>query len=90
MLRNHNPLVLNWFKAKGQLSSGAVEGLNLKAKLHMRKPVVSRPLNVVGDSVTILIRRFRIWQGDGPWTTGGPFGYQKAQQCTKGHKKTSW
>jgi transposase len=37
MLRNHKPLVLNWFKAKGQLSSGAVEGLNLKAKLTMRK-----------------------------------------------------
>jgi len=37
MLRNHKPLVLNWFKAKGRLSSGAVEGLNLKAKLTMRK-----------------------------------------------------
>ena len=33
MLRNHKPLVLNWFKAKGRLSNGAVEGLNLKAKL---------------------------------------------------------
>lgn len=37
MLRNHKPLVLNWFKAKGRLSSGAVEGFNLKAKLTMRK-----------------------------------------------------
>ena len=37
MLRNHKPMILNWFKAKGQLSSGAVEGLNLKAKLTMRK-----------------------------------------------------
>jgi transposase len=37
MLRSHKPLVLNWFKAKGQLSSGAVEGTNLKAKLTMRK-----------------------------------------------------
>jgi transposase len=37
MLRNHKPLILNWFKAKGQLSSGAVEGMNLKAKLTMRK-----------------------------------------------------
>lgn len=36
-LRNHKPLILNWFKAKGRLSSGAVEGLNLKAKLTMRK-----------------------------------------------------
>ena len=37
MLRKHKPLILNWFKAKGKLSSGAVEGLNLKAKLTMRK-----------------------------------------------------
>lgn len=37
MLRNHKPMILNWFKAKGRLSSGAVEGLNLKAKLTMRK-----------------------------------------------------
>ena len=37
MLRTHKPLILNWFKAKGQLSSGAVEGMNLKAKLTMRK-----------------------------------------------------
>lgn len=37
MLRNHKPMILNWFKAKGRLSSGAVEGMNLKAKLTMRK-----------------------------------------------------
>ena len=37
MLRNHKPLILNWFKAKGQLSCGAVEGMNLKAKRTMRK-----------------------------------------------------
>ena len=37
MLCNHKPLILNWFKAKGQLSCGAVEGLNLKAKLTIRK-----------------------------------------------------
>jgi transposase len=37
MLRSHKPLILNWFKAKGRLSSGTVEGLNLKAKLTMRK-----------------------------------------------------
>ncbi len=44
MLRNHKPLILNWFKAKGQLSSGAVEGLNLKAKLTMRKAYGFRTL----------------------------------------------
>lgn len=36
-IRRHKPLILNWFKAKGRLSSGIVEGLNNKAKLTMRK-----------------------------------------------------
>lgn len=37
MLRNHQDLVLNWFKAHGRISAGAVEGLNNKAKLTSRK-----------------------------------------------------
>jgi len=37
MLRQHRPLLLNWFRARGQLSAGAVEGLNNKAKLTIRK-----------------------------------------------------
>ena len=37
MLRNHQALLLNWFRAKGQLSSGVVEGFNTKAKLTSRK-----------------------------------------------------
>lgn len=37
MLRTHRELLLNWFRAKGQLSSGSVEGLNTKAKLTFRK-----------------------------------------------------
>nr|VFJ61753.1 MAG: Transposase [Candidatus Kentron sp. FW]VFJ61992.1 MAG: Transposase [Candidatus Kentron sp. FW] len=37
MLRRHRPLLLNWFRAKGQFSSGIVEGLNNKAKLTTRK-----------------------------------------------------
>lgn len=36
-LRNHRELLMNWFKAKGMLSSGVVEGFNNKAKLTMRK-----------------------------------------------------
>lgn len=36
-LRRHRPLLLNWFKAKGQFSSGIVEGFNNKAKLTTRK-----------------------------------------------------
>lgn len=37
MLRNHRGLLLNWFRAKGQISSGTVEGFNTKAKLTARK-----------------------------------------------------
>jgi len=37
MLRKHRALLLNWFRAKGQISAGAVEGLNLKVKLTTRK-----------------------------------------------------
>ena len=36
-LRRHRELLLNYFRAKSQISSGAVEGLNNKAKLTMRK-----------------------------------------------------
>ena len=36
-LRNHEDLLMNWFEAHGELSAGAVEGMNLKAKLTMRK-----------------------------------------------------
>jgi transposase len=37
MLRRHRPLLLNWFRARGEISAGAVEGLNNKAKLTTRK-----------------------------------------------------
>lgn len=36
-LRAHEGLILNWFKAKGTISSGVVEGLNYNVKLGMRK-----------------------------------------------------
>jgi transposase len=36
-LRNHEPLLLNWFKAKGEISSGAVEGLNNKIRVVTRR-----------------------------------------------------
>jgi transposase len=36
-IRKHKSLILNYFRAKKQLSSGIVEGLNNKAKLTMRK-----------------------------------------------------
>jgi len=37
MLRRHRELLLNWFRAKKEFSSGVVEGLNNKAKLATRK-----------------------------------------------------
>lgn len=36
-LREHEPLLLHWFRAKGEISAVMVEGLNNKAKLTMRK-----------------------------------------------------
>jgi transposase len=36
-IRSHRPLILNWFRARGLVSSGAVEGLNNKVKLVTRK-----------------------------------------------------
>jgi transposase len=37
MLRRHEELLLNWFRAKGTVSAGVVEGLNYNAKLTMKK-----------------------------------------------------
>jgi transposase len=36
-LRGHRDLILNWFRARGTVSAGTVEGLNNKCKLTMRK-----------------------------------------------------
>lgn len=37
MLRQHRALLLNWFRAKGEISAGIVEGFNNKAKLTTKK-----------------------------------------------------
>jgi transposase len=37
MRRSHEDLLMNWFKAKGQISSGAVEGLNNKIRVVTRR-----------------------------------------------------
>jgi transposase len=47
MLRAHRQLLLNYFKAKKQISSGRVEGLNNKAKLTMRKSYGFRTFRVL-------------------------------------------
>lgn len=36
-LREHRELILNWFRARGEISAGIVEGLNNKLKLTLRK-----------------------------------------------------
>jgi len=37
MLRAHETLLLNWFKAKGEISNGPVEGLNNKIRVVARR-----------------------------------------------------
>lgn len=37
MLRGHRELLLNWFRAKGEISAAAVEGMNNKVKVTTRK-----------------------------------------------------
>ena len=46
-LRNHRSLILNWFRARGTISAGTVEGLNNKAKLTTRKVYGFRTLECV-------------------------------------------
>ena len=47
MLRRHQPLILNWFRAKKRFNSGIVEGLNLKWNLTVRKSFGFRTFNVL-------------------------------------------
>jgi len=37
VLRTHEELLLNWFRAKGEISNGAVEGLNNKIRVVTRR-----------------------------------------------------
>ena len=46
-LRGHEPLILNWFRAKKAFSSGVVEGLNRKVNLTTRKAYGFRSLEVL-------------------------------------------
>jgi len=46
-LRTHRELLLNYFKARKQFSSGVVEGLNNKAKVTMRKSYGFRTFRVL-------------------------------------------
>ena len=71
MLRAHEQLLLNWFRAKGEISAGAVEGLNNKIRvvtqtilrlLHLRNHGTGPPPNAgttsrTGINPQILLRR---------------------------------
>jgi transposase len=46
-LRNHRQLILNWFAARGTISSGVVEGMNNKVKLTTRKAYGFRTFEAV-------------------------------------------
>ncbi len=46
MLRTHRQLILNYFRARKQFSSGVVEGLNNKVKVTMRKSYGFRTFHV--------------------------------------------
>lgn len=45
-IRSHKELILNWFRAKKEFSSGIVEGMNYKIKLTIRKAYGYRTLKV--------------------------------------------
>lgn len=47
MLRSHEALILNWFKARGTISAGVAEGLNNKVKLTTRKAYGFRTFDAV-------------------------------------------
>jgi transposase len=47
MLRAHEELLLNWFRAKGEISSGAVEGLNNKIRVVTRRSYGFRTYNAM-------------------------------------------
>ena len=46
-LRNHQELLMNWFKAKKEYSSGIVEGLNRKVNLVTRKSYGFRSYDIL-------------------------------------------
>ncbi len=50
-LRNHRELILNWFRAKGALSCGTVEGFNNKVKLTTRKSYGFRTYEAIETSL---------------------------------------
>ena len=56
MLRTHEELLLNWFQAKGEISSGAVEGLNNKIRVVTRRSYGFRTYRCDGNSPVSHVR----------------------------------
>ncbi len=44
-IRSHQPLILNYFRAKNVISLGSVEGLNNKLKVTLRSAYGFRPID---------------------------------------------
>ncbi len=55
MMRTHEHLIYNWFKAKGEISSGAVEGLNNKIRVVTRRSYGFRTYNAMETALYITI-----------------------------------
>ena len=47
MLRNHEELLMNWFRARGEISSAAVEGQNNKIRVVTRRSYGFRTYNAM-------------------------------------------
>lgn len=51
MVRKHKPLILNWFKAKGAVSTGVVEGMNNRTKVTVKKSYGFRTFKIMQISL---------------------------------------
>ncbi|MEI6972847.1 MAG: ISL3 family transposase [bacterium] len=54
-LQAHRPLIMNWFRAKGELSSSAVEGLNNKIRVNTRRAYGFRTFHALEVSLYHLL-----------------------------------
>ena len=70
MLRAHRDLILNWFRAKGQFSSGVVEGFNGKARVITKRAyglgaalLRRRPRRLLGAARQELLDPSKAWWG---------------------------
>jgi transposase len=51
MPRAQEPLILNWFRAKGEISGGAIEGLNNKIPVVTRRSYGLRTYNAMATAL---------------------------------------